>query len=419
MQLKKTYKVYDVIALASCTLLGIVDSNASERNTETDWKVDTALLYYSEEGRVNTVEPIIKLTKKIGNEKIFSAKLSFDTLSGSSHNGAAISSVPQTFTGPSGIEEYEVKAGEVPLDPNFRDQRTSLSLQMSDSINRLTTMNYGLAISKETDYQSFGINGGLSRDFNQRNTTLSMGLSLTKDTISPRDGIPQPFTLMSDLSSDDEESDDNQNDNKGGDEEKNVVDALFGITQVINRNTIMQFNYGIGISTGYHNDPYKIVSLIDANTNLPQDYIFESRPDSRTKHSFFWRTKYHLQTDMIDASWRYMTDDWGVNSHTFDFRYRWNMSKSSYLEPHFRYYTQTESNFYRKFINNIEKIPNDVSADYRLGGLDTSTLGAKWGYKFDDNHELSLRFEIYKQSGDSKAADLSSLISQIGYTFYF
>jgi len=406
MQLAKKNQIFELVAMASCSLLGVTNVSAGDVPDSAAWKVDTALLYYDEQDRVNAVEPVISVSKKIGEDSKFSANLTLDTLSGSSHNGAALSNVAQTFTSPSGEETYDIKAGDVPLDPNFEDQRTSLNAQIEQSISRLSRISYGAAISSETDYQSLSVNGGFSRDFNLRNTTLSAGLSLTNDVIDPRDGVPVPLSMMSKLEN-------------AGDEERSTVDLLLGVTQVMNRNTVMQFNYGIGSSDGYHNDPYKIVSMVDRVTGNPLDYVYENRPDTRTKHSFFWRTKYHLEKDMIDASWRYMTDDWGVDSHTLDFRYRWKLSENSYLEPHIRYYTQTSADFYREEINSAEPVPLEVSADYRLGSMETSTVGVKWATTLKKGHELSLRFELYQQSGDTKAADLSSVISQVGYTFYY
>ena len=95
------------------------------------------------------------------------------------------------------------------------------------------------------------------------------------------------------------------------------------------------------------------------------------------------------------------------------------MSETSYLEPHIRYYTQTAADFYQEKISSVEAMPENISADYRLGDLDTSTVGVKFATKLKKGHELSLRFEMYEQSGATKAADLSAVISQIGYTFYY
>ena len=401
MQLDKKTTVYDLIALASCSLLGVSTPVLAADTSIDDWKVDTAILYYNETDRVSAVESAVSISKNLGGDKILSGKITMDSLSGSSHNGAAISDYEQTFTSPSGEETYTIAPGDVPLDPNFEDDRNSFSLQMSQPLTRVMNLEYGAAYSSEYDYKSLSVNASLMRDFNQRNTTLSAGFSYAQDEINPRDGLPVLYSLMSDNT-------------KSGSDTKNTIDLLMGVTQVINRNTIMQFNYGFGNSTGYHNDPYKIVSIVSDATNAPLDYLFENRPDSRTKHSLYWQTKHHFDQDMVDFSLRLMADDWGVNSQTLDMHYRWNISDNNYLEPHVRYYTQSAADFYEEKISNA-----GVTADYRLGNMDATTIGVKWGARLFGTHQLTSRIELYQQSGDSKVSDVDAIIFQVGYGLKF
>ncbi|MFT6188859.1 MAG: hypothetical protein ACJAW8_000732 [Oleispira sp.] len=417
MQLDKKTTVYDLIALASCSLLGVSTPVLAADTSIDDWKVDTAILYYNETDRVSAVESAVSISKNLGGDKILSGKITMDSLSGSSHNGAAISDYEQTFTSPSGEETYTIAPGDVPLDPNFEDDRNSFSLQMSQPLTRVMNLEYGAAYSSEYDYKSLSVNASLMRDFNQRNTTLSAGFSYAQDEINPRDGLPVLYSLMSDNT-------------KSGSDTKNTIDLLMGVTQVINRNTIMQFNYGFGNSTGYHNDPYKIVSIVSDATNAPLDYLFENRPDSRTKHSLYWQTKHHFDQDMVDFSLRLMADDWGVNSQTLDMHYRWNISDNNYLEPHVRYYTQSAADFYEEKISNAgltaEQVATqyqnegrDVTADYRLGNMDATTIGVKWGARLFGTHQLTSRIELYQQSGDSKVSDVDAIIFQVGYGLKF
>ena len=143
---------------------------------------------------------------------------------------------------------------------------------------------------------------------------------------------------------------------QGDSDSKTLTDVLLGVTQVINKRTIMQFNYSLSSSSGYLTDPYKLLSVIDATTGKTAVdvsgapiYVYEQRPDSRTKHAFFWQTKYMLERgDVIDGSYRFMTDDWGVTSHTIDLKYHWQLDHA-YLEPHLRYYLQSEADFYHRY----------------------------------------------------------------------
>ena len=49
-------------------------------------------------------------------------------------------------------------------------------------------------LSKEHDYLSFIVSGSLAENFNQKNTTVSAGLSLAFDSIDPGGGRPVAFS---------------------------------------------------------------------------------------------------------------------------------------------------------------------------------------------------------------------------------
>lgn len=109
---------------------------------------------------------------------------------------------------------------------------------------------------------------------------------------------------------------------------------------------------------------------------------------------------------MIDASYRYMTDDWEINSHTVDLRLRWPIGDTRYLEPHLRFYTQTAAEFYNISLTENEPLPEYASSDYRLGDFDAFTAGLKYGWKTGGGNDMSLRLELYSQSGDVPSSQL-------------
>jgi hypothetical protein len=106
-----------------------------------------------------------------------------------------------------------------------------------------------------------------------------------------------------------------------------------------------------------------------------------------------------------------------VSSHTVDLRYRWMLGNDWYLEPHARWYTQSEADFYVEALPGKPEPGMDVSADYRLGGLTDTTFGAKVGKQLGEGSEISARLESFQQSGDYEAADLSAIIFELGYSF--
>ena len=298
MQLKKTKPNLKVLlTTASCALLG----GTAQAQSDEGWQFDTAIMHYAEADRVTATEAIIAGQKSFANDQVLNLKLTIDALTGASPNGAVAQQTPQTFTRPSGNGQYTVKPGDTPLDDTFKDTRVQLTGQWTQPLWQNYTVSAGGNFSKEYDYMSASVNGNIARDFNKKNTTLSMGIAYAYDIIEPEGGIPKPFTSMVIGDSDDPSFDDEfDNTRKGGDDSKSTVDLLFGITQVINRQMIVQFNYSYSSVSGYLTDPFKVLSLVNENGEA-QEYLYEHRPDERTKHAFFGQSKYHFDNGILDA----------------------------------------------------------------------------------------------------------------------
>lgn len=423
------------LASATCALLGTTSVTPVQAQEEHDWDFDTALLYYKEDNsRVQDISFNTIVRRNFVDDRYLTLTLGVDTLTGATPIGAVPFSGPQTFTSPSGLQTRTTPPDEIPLDDSFLDTRVSLSGSWTQPLGRLNTISAGVSASNEYDYLHLGANVKLSRDFNNRNTTVSVGLAYSADEWDPVGGTPMPLTPMLDV---DDLS------NRLGKQDKDVLDVVLGVSQVVNRNLVMQLNYSYSSSDGYLNDPYKIVSLVDPVNGDPiprlqipgvegpsHEYRFESRPDERTKHSVYAQAKYYMNGQVLDASYRYMTDDWDIDSHTVDLRYRWPLGERSYLEPHFRYYTQSHADFYRASLDASQPIPVHASADYRLGEFDAITAGLKYGWYTDGGNEWSARLEVYMPDGSVPGnllignqgdreiyPDLTAVIAQVTYRF--
>lgn len=422
--------INSALAVATCALLGMTSPVLAE---EDEWEIDTALLYYSETDRVTAIEGVVSAKKDFGDEHVFSGKLVVDTLTGASATGAVAQSQVQTFTRPSGNGQYQIQAGEIPLDDTFRDTRLQVEAQWTQPLWQDMRGSTGLHLSKEYDYLSLAINGSLAKDFNQKNTTLSAGLSVAFDSIDPEGGRPIAFTQMAidqgQFASEDLYQEAFDATRQAGSDEKTTIDLLFGATQVINRKMLMQFNYGYAVSDGYHTDPFKVLSVVN-ELGTTQNLVHENRPDKRTRNSFYWQTKYATNMGVADVSYRYATDDWKVNSHTIDTRFRLNLSNNTYIQPHFRYYQQTAADFYRPFLMEGNALPTHATADYRLGEMTAYTIGFKYGMSMPSGNEWAFRLEYYQQEpknsgfetpGALQQQDLypsvKALIAQVSYSF--
>lgn len=400
------------LAAATCTLLGTSAMLPVSAQEQHDWELDTSLLYYGEsDDRVQDVSLKVLARRLFADDRILSADLTVDSLTGATPSGAIPQNEVQTFTRPSGEAVYSVSPGELPLDDTFLDTRYAATVGWQQPISRLYTGSAGISFSTEYDYTHAGVNFGLSRDFNKRNTTVSLGGAVARDELDPVGGVPIPLAAMGDI--------DDLSGRGNATEAKDVVDLLLGVTQVINENFLIQLNYSVSDSSGYLNDPYKILSVVDPFTGEAvvrapwpgvagpsHEYRFESRPDSRTKHSLFAQGKYYLGGKVLDLSYRYMTDDWEIDSHTLDLKVYWPLGDSSWLEPHLRFYTQSEAGFYHASLPAGEPLPAFASADYRLGDFDAITAGLKYGWRTVSGNELAVRLEYYRQDGEVPAGQL-------------
>jgi hypothetical protein len=412
---------------ATALLLGASSGPSIAQESEKRWTFDAALSYYGEQNRVSdgSVNVRVQRTFQPGS---LTLRLALDTLTGASASGAAPAAFPQTFTSPSGNDHYEIAARETPLDPTFHDTRVALSLNWEQKVATRGDVDVGLSASTEYDYTHVGLNARYALALNERNTTLSLGLAFGYDTINPVGGAPIPLAPMLPMG---------ETGNKLGDDSKTVADSLVGVTQVLDRFTIGELNYSFSRASGYLTDPYKILSVVDpvtgdpvAGPGIPDLFRFESRPDTRTKHSLFVEIKRRLGRPVLDVSYRYMTDDWGIRSHTVDVHWRQPVGSKWYVQPRLRFYTQSAADFYRPYLRAGDPPPRYASADYRLGDLVGTTFGVKVGRLLENGREWSVRIEYFRQAGRGppEAAfgslsgldlfpSLDTVIGQIQYRF--
>ena len=437
---EKDLRIGAALAAATCSLLGTAAPRVSiAADSEAKWDIDSAFLYYGEsDGRVKDLSLSAHATRDFGDERKLGLDLSIDSLTGASPSGAIATGGAQTFTSPSGRDTYTTPAGEIPLDTSFLDTRFALNGSWSQPFARLYTMNAGLGFSSEYDYQHIGADFGVTRDFNLRNTTLSAALAYAQDTIKPVGGLPLPLAQMTDAVGEDQGPG-----NRGsGDDSKNVLDVLLGISQVLGRNTVMRVNLSYSDSSGYLTDPYKFLSVVDpvtgdliGRTPAPGAsgptgvYRFESRPDSRRKEAVYGELRHDFSGKVLQLGYRYSTDDWEVDSHTLESRLRLPFGSSSYLEPHVRYYQQTAASFYRYSLAN-GTLPEFASADARLSDMSALTVGLKYGHETAGGNEWNARLEFYRQTaeapnevlignqlGNTQMPDFDAVILQFGYHF--
>ncbi len=396
MQLTGPRRIREALAVATSSLLALDAAHAGYLDYASPWQIDAATLVYSEQNRVNVVEPIVHIKKEIGEGEFITAKFIFDTMSGATPNGATPSSTPQTFSSASGKSTTATAAHELPL-VSFTDARAAVSVDWELPMSRILRGQYNAIFSRETDYSSLGIGATLLWDVNNKHTTFTTGVAVNIDQVSPTGGMPTELSpLNTSIATGSNDGDDGKI--------KNTHDLLVGVTQVLTRRSLMQLNYSYGKSSGYLTDPYKIISVVDGTSGVTQDYLHEKRPAARTRNALYWKTVYQLPEDVVHLSYRYYWDDWGIKSGTVDLTYRLQLGAHIYLEPHYRYYTQTAANFFMHAVV-ADNVPDYASADLRLAALQSITVGLRVAHRLDATREWGLGIDSMHQTGDAHPAD--------------
>ncbi|HTO71864.1 MAG TPA: DUF3570 domain-containing protein [Myxococcota bacterium] len=251
-------------------------------------------------------------------------------------------------------------------------------------------LGFGGGYSTENDFTAmdFGVDG--ERHFNEKNTTLSGGLGASFDTITPTD--PQGFPTRPTQKS------------------KQSYSGFLGLSQIINRRSILQASFTYNFGNGYLSDPYKEVYQVGAQTQFG-----DFRPNQRHQFAFLVRYNRHLEEteSTIHLTYQYYVDTWAISSHTAELAWYQNFGDSFQLAPHVRYYSQSKADFYFAYLRQGATPPDNMSSDFRLSAYGALSFGIKAEYTFhtpwwrDIEWRTNASVERYLSSGDLSLASVS------------
>lgn len=409
-KVKKGGTVCSLLSAASASLLLAVPLAYAEGvSAAQPWRVDVGAMRYSEKDRIKVSELNFRARRQLGEEDSVSLRADYDSVSGASPTGAVK------------IQTTSSASGGAPL-ASFEATRTAVGADWETSVTPDTRLTLAADQSSQATYSSTGFGGSVASDFNQRNTTLVFGASYSSDTIKPANGIHTELKAT------------NVSTIRAASEEKKQTDLQLGITQVLSREALLQFNYVHGQASGYMTNPYKIVSVVDPVTGETGFNVarYEKRPDTRGSNAFYAQLNYAFNSGILYSSYRYFQDDWGIKASTVEFKYRQPITERLYVQPNIRYYTQSAADFYRSMLYSSEITPAYASADYRLATMHTNSIGLKLGYKPLSGGEFTARVESIRQDGEQQPDDavgvqkqagvfptLEAMLLHLGYTLPF
>jgi Protein of unknown function (DUF3570) len=220
----------------------------------------------------------------------------------------------------------------------YTEERTEYSVS-GDYLYDKSIVSAGFSHSDESDYQASTYYFGVSQDFFGDLSTLSLGYSLGQDEVS-------------------------QNGNDFLQEDIDRHSFRVGLNQIVTPSLLLNFNYELVTDEGYLNNPYRSYRYLADPLDPGAGFQFarEVYPQTRTSDAAALQFRYHLPwRAALGGSYRYFTDDWGIDAHTTQLSYTHAWRDHWTVDIKYRWYQQTGADFYQ----DLFLAPSQDEKDYR------------------------------------------------------
>ena len=238
------------------------------------------------------------------------------------------------------------------------------------------TITPGFAYSTESDYTSYGISLSDAIDFNQKNTTLQLGLAHNFDSVQ-RNGNPFPQA-----------------------QDKDATGVILGLSQLLTPRTILSANFTYGYDSGYLNDPYRQAEFVYPGHPLGV-VRYENRPGYRSKEVLLTSLTQFIEplNGSIEVAYRFYHDSFDVYAHTASLTWHQWLGKHLMVEPAFRSYQQSSAYFYSPLFYDNPANVTYYSADYRLSHFYSLDYGVQATIVLQDHLRVIAGYHRYQMTG--------------------
>lgn len=293
------------------------------------------------------------------------ANWTIDTFSGATPVLTMPESVAQSMTGASGISDVDnsvtvdnnEKSIQVMTGASTQETRYGIDLGLRYFFDDIELTASG-GRSEEPDYLSHAYHVGMNWEFNGKLSSISLGFGQNFDEVEPTTRSLR--------------------------EEKTDHHFELGFSQILTKKTLLLASLNYTYSEGYLSNPYKKVFIqgVPESTDLQRsgfdNIFFENRPDKRDQWAVtLGYIHYFPERDSaLHIDYRYFTDSWDIDSHTFEMVIYQPLGNGWMLAPRIRYYSQSEAQFHQDFYTE-PRLDNHYSSDYRLAGFGNISGGLK------------------------------------------
>lgn len=268
---------------------------------------------------------------------------------------------------------------------NVSDTRHELTAGVTHNFDNLFSAEVYVDYSSEKDFQSLTPSITLSKDFFNKNTTLSIGYSMNQDSISGA-FLAAP-----------------------GDRTTN--NYYIGLTQVVSPVTIAQVGYAKTVSRGLMSEGIRLVPLggvdISTCTDLSATCVSEVFPSSRSRSSYMVGLSHYfiegaggtLDNSAIKFFLRYYDDDWDITSYAAETEWDKYLTSDLILALSYRFYTQSKAFFVQD--SYVASDPY-MTVSPQLDSFSSHLAGVKVSYALADEAgplgSIEGKYQLYVQS---------------------
>ncbi len=273
---------------------------------------------------------------------------------------------------------------------SIRDVRDEVDLSANYAFDE-GSAGVNVGRSSENDYTSdfFNIDGRW--DVNDNLTTLAAGFGFASDQVwaVTNTGKGQHERVPG----------------LGGD--KSTFQSLLGVTQVLDKNSLLQANLTYTHNEGYLADPYKYALVLAPSPAVVCDpgyalfgcYTLDSRPSNRDQFNVLLRYVRNfgdLNAAALHLDYRFYADTWDISAHTFEATWYQPIYDGWMLNPHVRYYSQCAAEFYQPYFATARS-DGHYSTDYRMADFGAVSGGAQLSKELLDRLRIAAAVDFYRR----------------------
>lgn len=358
MAVNKTYLTHLMAAAVALPGVSVAANPVEEGDVIVGFK---HLLYEEQNGLMSVDADYLSVAMRLTEQSDLSVSVEYETMSGAS---------PIFMTPDADGVPVLVKSGA-----SITDQRTAISATYNYFLDS-GKISVSPSWSDENDYTSNALTVQYEWGTVSNNTTFAVGAGFADEKVWAN-------------------GDDLKNDKEG-------VSAFFGLTQVMSKKSLMQFNLSYANESGYLNDPYKL-------TQVQTAILRDARPEDRTQISGLARYIRHMGEGFsMRFVYRYFQDDWDVQSHTLEASWYQELTSGWLINPSVRYYTQEKADFYAPYFVDLRD-DGYYSSDFRLASFGSVMAGLKIGKTIAGNTRIDVGVDFYERRGELKLGGEHSL----------